>query len=177
MKKVIINISIIITFLIIYFLQANFFTWFRIAGIMPNLFIIFVLYIGLFMGKSMGLIYGVIFGIILDLFIGRNVGITSITLGLIGLAGGIFDKNFSKDSRIIIMAMVAVSTLICETGNYILNILILNIQIEILSFIKIMLLEIFYNVLITIVIYPIMQITGYNVEDEFKENKILTRYF
>ena len=72
MKKIIINISLIIIFLILYFLQINFFTWFKIAGVMPNLFIILVLFIGLFAGKVMGVTYGLIFGILLDLFVGKK---------------------------------------------------------------------------------------------------------
>ena len=144
---------------------------------MPNLFIILILYIGLFMGKSMGLVYGVLYGLFLDLIIGKRIGISSITLAGIWIAGGIFDKNFSKDSRIIIMAMVAIATMICEAGNYFLGIIILKNSIEIIEFLKLVLIETVYNVLITIILYPIMQSTGYNVEDEFKESKILTRYF
>ena len=48
MKKLVINIFLILTIFIIYFLQSNFFTWFNIAGIMPNLFVVIVLFIGLF---------------------------------------------------------------------------------------------------------------------------------
>lgn len=177
MKKIIINICLWLVFLVVYFLQLNFFSWFRIAGVMPNLFIILILYIGLFMGKSMGLVYGVLYGLFLDLIIGKRIGISSITLAGIGIAGGIFDKNFSKDSRIIIMAMVAIATMIYEAGNYFLGIIILKNSIEIIEFLKLVLIETIYNVLITIILYPIMQSTGYNVEDEFKESKILTRYF
>ena len=57
MKKVLIHISLIITFIIIYLLQAIFFSGFTIAGIMPNIFIILMLYIGLYMGKTQGIIY------------------------------------------------------------------------------------------------------------------------
>ena len=45
------------------------------------------------------------FGILLDLFIGKKVGISAIMLGIVGLIGGIFDKNFSKESRISIILM------------------------------------------------------------------------
>ena len=71
MKKVIINIVLILTFFIIYFLQANFFSWFNIAGIMPNLFVVLALFIGLFTNRTMGTIYGVLTGLILD-FVIRN---------------------------------------------------------------------------------------------------------
>ena len=45
------------------------------------------------------------------------------------------------------------------------------------TFIQILLIETLYNVLITIVIYPLMQNVGYKIEEEYKGNKILTRYF
>ncbi|MCI8655329.1 MAG: rod shape-determining protein MreD [Clostridia bacterium] len=178
MKKVLINLAIIVVFLIIYFLQANFFTWFKIAGIMPNLFIILILFIGMFMGKIYGLIYGVVFGILIDIFIGKSIGITSIMLAIVGIIAIIFDKNFSKDSRIAIMIIVAISTIIYESGGYILsNILLGTIDIEIIEFIKILLIEVIFNVILTIIIYPIMQLVGYDIEEEFKGSKILTKYF
>lgn len=57
MKKILIHIGLIITFIIIYLLQSIFFSGFTIAGIMPNIFIILMLYIGLYMGRTMGIIY------------------------------------------------------------------------------------------------------------------------
>jgi len=177
MKKVFINIAIIISFIFIYVLQANFFTWFKIAGVMPNLFVILMLYIGLFMGKASAITYGVIFGILIDIFIGRRLGITPIMLVVTGLIGDLLDKNFSKDNRITVMSMVAICTIIYEIGVYILNYFVLNINIEIISFIKILSIETIYNVILTIIIYPIMQLTGDEVEKQYKGKKILTRYF
>lgn len=177
MKKVIINIAIIISFIFIYLLQANFFTWFKIAGVMPNLLVILMLYIGLFMGRNSAVTYGVIFGILIDIFISRRIGITSIMLATIGVLAHIFDKNFSKDNRITVMAMVSIATIIYEIGTYILSYAILNINVEILAFIQILFVETIYNVILTIIIYPIMQLTGYDIEEEYKGNKILTRYF
>ena len=100
MKKIFINIAIIISFIFIYILQANFFTWFKIAGVMPNLLIILMLYIGLFMGRTPAIAYGITFGMLIDIFIGRKLGITSIALAIIGVISDIFDRNFSKDNRI-----------------------------------------------------------------------------
>ena len=64
MKKVLINILLIVAFVIIYLLHQNLFTWFKIAGVMPNMFIIFILFIGLFYNKIAGVSYGIIFRII-----------------------------------------------------------------------------------------------------------------
>lgn len=144
---------------------------------MPNLFVILVLFIGLFYNKIAGTIYGIVFGILLDLFVGRKVGITAIMLGTIGLIGGIFDKNFSKESRMTIIVMVIVSTFIYETGAYLVGLPIYGYSLEMVEFIKILLIEILYNIIITIIFYPLIQKFGYKIEEEFKGNKILTRYF
>lgn len=177
MKKVLSIVGIIFTFFLIYFLQANFFSWFTIAKIKPNLFIIFVLFIGLFAGKKIGVILGFFFGVILDLLIGRTVGITGILLSTIGFLGEYFDKNFSKESRFTIMLMVFGSTIFYEICLYVFYIFRLGLQFEIYSFLKILLIESIYNVIIVVIVYPIIQKLGYAIENTFKVKTILTRYF
>lgn len=177
MKKTIINISLITTAIIIYFLQANFFTWFNIAGIMPNLFILFVLFIGLFGTRTMGTVYGLVVGLILDLILGVKIGVNSIGLGLIGFLSAIFDKNFSKDSRMTIMVMGMVATVTFEVLSYGLNSMLLSTNVEIINFCRILLIEVIYNLILTIILYPAIQKFGYYIENEYKGNKILTRYF
>ncbi len=177
MKKTLINIGLIFTFLFIYFLQSNLFTWFKIAGVMPNMFIIFTLFIGLYAHKYMGVTYGIIFGILIDLFISKKVGITAIMLGSIGIMGAILDKNFSKENRITIILMVSIATLVFEIGAYILSFFVYKNNIQIWPFIQILLIECLYNALITIILYPLIQIIGNKIEEIFKGNKVLTRYF
>ena len=177
MKKVLIHIGLIITFIIIYILQTIFFSEFTIAGVMPNIFIILMLYIGLYMGRTMGIIYGIIYGIFIDLWIGKNIGITSIALALIGLISGILDKTFSKDNRLIVILMGIICTIIYEVIFYFMQYMVFDINVEILSFINILLVEAVYNVIIVIIIYPLMKMTGYEIENEVKGDKILTRYF
>lgn len=177
MKKTIINIGLILTAILLYILQANFFNWFNIAGVMPNLFVIFVLFIGLFGNKIMGTIYGLIIGLLLDLIIGTKVGINMICLGLIGFLATIFDKNFSKDSRMTIMVMTIAATVIFEVLSYLLNYIIVVINVEIFNFVKILAVEVIYNLILTIILYPLMQKFGYYIENEYKGNKILTKYF
>ena len=177
MKKLTINIFLVIATFIIYFLQANFFNWFTISGVMPSLFVIFVLFIGLFSNRIMGVIYGVAIGAILDLLIGTQIGINAVGLGIIGFLAATFDKNFSKDSRATIMFMVLGATLIYEVLIYILNYIVFSTNIEIINFIKILSIEIIYNLIIVIILYPLIQGFGYSIENEYKGNKILTRYF
>lgn len=177
MKKAISIILLILVFFIIYFIQSNFFTWFTIWGVQPNLFIIYILFIGLFAGKKLGLIFGIIFGFYIDVVIGRQIGISGIMLGIIGIIAEYLDKNFSKESRITIMLMIAGSTIIYEVGCYIFNVISLGTIVEIISFSKILLIEVLYNIIITIILYPLIQKLGHILEETFKTKNILTRYF
>ncbi len=144
---------------------------------MPNLFIIYVLFIGLFASRTMGTIYGVATGVMLDLLLGEQVGINAVTLGMVGFLAGVFDKNFSKDSRMTIMLMVFGSTLLVEVLNYLLKYIFLAINVEIVNFLRILAIEIVYNLILAIILYPLIQKAGYYIENEYKGNKILTRYF
>ena len=177
MKKVLIHIELIIIIFVIYFLQSNFFNWFTISGIMPNLFVVFVLFVGLFASKMMGTVYGMIIGLILDVLFRQRIGISFIALGLVGFLATVFDKNFSKGSRMTIMLMVAGLTLLYESIIYFANYFVLGTTLEIIPFLKILTIEIIFNLLLTIIIYPLLQKYGYYLENEFKGNKILTRYF
>lgn len=100
MKKGIAISILIITFIMIYFLQLNFFSWFTIARVMPNLFVIFILFIGLYSGARMGMTFGIIFGIMID-FLGnsmiRRIGNCSRSDWL--YAEGILKKTFQKIAK------------------------------------------------------------------------------
>lgn len=177
MKKFLIHVGLILTFIVIYLIQTIFFTHFTIAGIMPNVFIILMLYIGLYMGRTMGVIYGSIYGILIDIWVGKSLGLTSVALALVGILGGLFDKTLSKDSRLTVLLMGAICTIIYEIVLYFFNYMFFKINIEIYSFLKILFIETIYNVLLIIIVYPLMKATGYEIENEIKGDRILTRYF
>ena len=173
MKKSKAILTIFVLFLIVYFLQANFFTWFNIGGIMPNLFVILVLFIGLFASQKLG----IFIGLIIDTIVGKGIGFSSLFLALIGLLGEYFDKNFSKDSKITIILMGVIATSFYEVGMYIVNIAKYGAQVEIGKFLFILLIENIFNSLLIIIFYPLMKKVGYYLEDVFKKKQLLTRYF
>lgn len=73
--------------------------------------------------------------------------------------------------------MVIFSTTIYEILKYIMNIFILDFYVDVWMFIKILLVEILYNILLTIIFYPLIKKSGYYIENIIKGNAILTRYF
>lgn len=85
MKKILSIFIIFLVFVFIYFLQSNFFSWFNIAGVKPNLFIILVLFIGLFLGKIYGITWGIVIGLLIDFFISSAIGINAISLAVAGI--------------------------------------------------------------------------------------------
>lgn len=68
------------------------------------------------------------------------------------------------------------TTLICEIIAYIYKI-INGASIEVLAFFKIVLIEIIFNLMIIIIIYPLIRKLGEKLEQVFNEDKILTKYF
>ncbi len=177
MKKTLTIVVLFIIFVIIYFLQSNFFNWFNIAGVKPNLFVILVLVIGLFTNKRLALPLAIIFGLILDFTIGIRIGICAIMLGSIAYLGTYLNKNFLKDSRIHIMLMTAIATLIYEIGIYLFKIILLQSSLEILAFLKILLIEIAFNVILIIILYPTIQALGNALEKIFVKEKTLSNYY
>ena len=177
MKKVTITLALIVTFFIIFYLQANVFQLFTIAGVMPNLFVIFVLVVSLSSNTTIGIFSGVISGLIIDLVYSKNIGITAVMLCLVGYLGAYFDRNFSKENKITIIIMSALATILFEFGYYILNSVMVGFDMEIFYFIKILLIEVLYNILLVILFYPLIQKAGYTMDRAFKKNNILTRYF
>lgn len=177
MKKAFVIILFFMVFLLIYFLQSNFFSWYNIAGIKPNMFIIFVLFIGLYLGKNYGLAMGVIFGIFLDLFIGKRIGLNGIALGISGMIGGILDKSFSKESRITSMFMAMAVTILCEVINYTLQIILIEAVPIFSEFMYIIIIEAIYNAILVIILYPLIQKLGNKTEEIFTENKSLIKYY
>ena len=177
MRKTGMAICFILIFIIIYLLQANLFSWFNLAGVKPNLFVILVLTIGLFAGKGIGITFGIFLGFILDLLMGKSIGISITMLGVIGFIGGYLSRNFSKDSRVTMITMIAITTFIYEIGIITLDFFINQTEIGIWYLIKNLLIEVIYNSIITIIIYPLIIKFGYKVEETFVKNRMFTRYF
>ena len=75
------------------------------------------------------------------------------------------------------MLMTFGSTIIFEVITYFLNYVLFSINVEVFRFISILLVEAIYNVILIIILYPLIQKFGYYIENEYKGNRILTRYF
>lgn len=171
---IVIGIILFIVFQFIYFLQVNIFPMIPIAGVSPNLFVIFILIIGLYGNSFLAISYGIICGIWIDVLYGEIVGISSAMLCLIGFIATWFDTLWSKDEKISIIIMVILSTLIFELGGYFIKSIVLSFQIEMLSFLKILFCEELYNTILIIIFFGLIKKLGYIMERKLKRNNMYT---
>jgi len=75
------------------------------------------------------------------------------------------------------MFMGIFATLICELVAYLIQIIVFNLSIEILPFIKIITIETLYNTILIILLYPLIEKAGDLLEKTFKGKSILTKYY
>ena len=176
LKKVISILVAFLMFFIIYFLQLNFFNWFNIAGVKPNLFIVLILCIGLFMGKRVAIPLGFVIGMYIDLLTKGVVGVSAISFCLIGFVASFFKKNFSKDGKITFLLMVGIGTFIYELVICAFSVAKNLSGMQIFGCIKILFIEVLFNVLLTIILYPLICKIGELLDDVFGVKKIKTRY-
>ncbi len=177
MKKFKSFLILLLLFLIIYFLQFNFFTWFNIRGIMPNLFVVFTLFVGIFIGQRIGIAVGLFVGIVIDVIIGKQVGFTGIALGIVGYVGELLDKNFDKNNLLTLLAMVAIVTFGYELVNMFYIIVRNGLNFNIFIFLIMIIVEVLFNVLLVMIFYPLIKKIGHYFEEVFKVKRVLTRYY
>lgn len=177
MKKFKSFLILLLLFLIIYLLQFNFFTWFNIRGIMPNLFVVFTLFVGIFIGQRIGIAVGLFVGIVIDVIIGKQVGFTGIALGIVGYVGELLDKNFDKNNLLTLLAMVAIVTFGYELVNMFYIIVRNGLNFNIFIFLIMIIVEVLFNVLLVMIFYPLIKKIGHYFEEVFKVKRVLTRYY
>lgn len=157
--------------------DLNFFTWFNIRGIMPNLFVFFTLFVGIFIGQRIGIAVGLFVGIVIDVIIGKQVGFTGIALGIVGYVGELLDKNFDKNNLLTLLAMVAIVTFGYELVNMFYIIVRNGLNFNIFIFLVMIVVEVLFNVLLVMIFYPLIKKIGHYFEEVFKVKRVLTRYY
>ena len=125
----------------------------------------------------MGMGVGIIAGLLLDLLIGKTIGITAIMLGAVGIISGYLEKDFSKDSKITVMLMTMGITFAYEIILYLISTIRFGADLEMLIFLRRVGIEMVYNAILIIILYPLIQTAGNALEATFKERNTMTKYY
>jgi len=156
MKSFYIYLIVLIVFLLTIFLQINVFSIFTLVGTAANLGIILVTAIGLMTGEERGSILGGVFGFLIDIVEGKALGVYMLSYILLGYFTGRVGKDFSKENRTTLVAMVGVSTLVFEVFYYFFNILLYRMDLTPFYFAMEVGKEVVYNMLLAIIFFKFL---------------------
>ncbi|MCI5621447.1 MAG: rod shape-determining protein MreD [Lachnospiraceae bacterium] len=148
-RKILVTIIIIVCFL----LQSTVFQTLSFASISPNLLIIVIASFGFMRGSKEGMVIGFFCGLLVDIFFAEYLGFYTLLHMYIGWANGFFKKHFFPDDIALPMVLISCSDLIYNLAIYFFRFLFRSRFSFGYYLIHIMIPEIVYTLLISIVVY------------------------
>lgn len=143
------------------------------AGIKPNIIILMTVLIGYRYGKIPGILMGFLTGLLLDMTEGEILGYFALLYLLVGYLNGFANKFYHKDHTLVPLFLIAVSDLSLNLMIYISSYLVRNRLDFLYYFIRIILPELIYTIVISALIYKaldfIFQLLDYR-KPEVKED-------
>ncbi len=162
----------IFSILITYVLQVSAFAYLEIAGTKPNLLLMLTCITGFTMGERMGLAEGFFAGLLLDLMAGGRVGFTALVYMYAGVLNGFFYKDYVKEELFLPMGLVALSTFVYEFLYYVFYFLLQN-KLRLSYYLtRIIIPEVIYTVLITLLAYVFIYFIARKVEQSKKRRTV-----
>lgn len=136
-----------------FILQCTLFQAFSFASISPNLLIVAVSSFGFMRGRKEGMWIGFFSGLLLDLFFGSVIGFYALVYAYIGYVNGFFRKRFFPDDIKLPLILIAASDLSYNMLVYFFLFFLRGRFRFGYYFLHIMLPELVYTILVTIVLY------------------------
>ncbi len=152
LRKIIVAAFIMICFI----LQCSVFTSLAFAGIVPNLLIVLTSSFGFMRGEKEGLVIGFFCGLLNDIFFGGFLGFYALLMMYIGYLNGKFCKIFYPEDIKLPLALIVISDLSYGIICYVLTFMLRGRFHFSYYFTHIILPEVLYTILITLLLYPLM---------------------
>ncbi|MCR5502846.1 MAG: rod shape-determining protein MreD [Lachnospiraceae bacterium] len=153
MKHVIPAIFILITGFV---LQTALFSRISFGGIVPNILVLLAAAYGFMYGDKAGLFMGFFGGLMADVFFGSFLGLNAVILMYIGYLNGKFNRFYYEEDIKLPLVLIVVSDL-AYGGLYYFVMFLLRGRFDLkYYFMKIMLPELVYTVLVALVYYPLL---------------------
>lgn len=156
--------------LLCFLLETTIFQNLALASVIPNTLIIITSSFGFMRGKKEGLLIGFACGLLKDIMCGDLVGFYALVYMLIGYANGFFKSVFYDEDIKLPLALIAASELLYSLIIYV-CMFMLNSDFNFgYYFGHIIMPELVYTILITIVLYQIILHTNRMLEEEEKRS-------
>ena len=150
------KLAVFLIIMVCFLLQSTLFQSLSFASISPNLLIVVTSSFGFMRGRKEGMWIGFFSGLILDIFFGSVIGFYALIYAYIGYVNGFFRKRFFPDDIKLPLILIAASDLSYNILVY-LFLFFLRGRLRIgYYFLNIMLPELVYTILVTIVLYFII---------------------
>lgn len=147
------KLAVFLIITVCFLLQSTLFQSLSFASISPNLLIVVTSSFGFMRGRKEGMWIGFFSGLILDIFFGSVIGFYALIYAYIGYVNGFFRKRFFPDDIKLPLILIAASDLSYNILVY-LFLFFLRGRFRIgYYFLNIMLPELVYTILVTIVLY------------------------
>ena len=167
------TITMTLLILITFILQSTVFQSLSIASIVPNLLLILTVSFGFMRGKKEGILVGFFCGILIDIFYGNLLGFYALIYMYIGYLNGFLCKVYYDEDVKVPMILTAISDLAYGFAVYGLQFMLRG-RLHVMNYVwHIMLPEMIYTVLITVIIYrPLYRLNHWLTEREWEGPKL-----
>lgn len=149
----------------LYLLQTTMFSHIAIAGIKPNIIIPLVVLIGYKYGRTSGMIMGFFVGLLFDFIEGDYIGYYTMIYLLMGYFVGFCNKLYNNDSTLIPLGLIASSDFVLNFFVFVTRFLLRNRLDLTYYFVRIILPELIYTVVVAIFLYKPMDYLYMRIEN------------
>lgn len=153
MKRTIVYIVLILA---AFLLQSSVFSFFALAGILPNLLIILTASIALIRGRSEGCVVGFFCGLLMDITAGSYLGVNALIFLVIGYLLGFLHQIYYEEDITLPLILIGLADLIYGVSTYCLTFLIRGRFHFLYYLLHIILPELVYTVIVAIVAYRLI---------------------
>lgn len=161
-RKIITGVFIIAALL----LQSTVFGRLSFAGIRPNLLIVITASLGFMRGRKEGMAVGFVCGLLADVLWGELIGFYALIYTVIGYLNGTFRRLFYEDDIKLPLLLIGISDLIYSVIVYV-CLFMLQGDFDFSFFLThVILPELVYTILITLVLYQIILYVNRRLEKE-----------
>ena len=164
------KLSIAAIIIACFLLQSTIFKVLSFGSISPNLLVIVTASFGFMRGRKEGLWVGFFCGLLIDLFFGTYLGIYTLIYVYIGYVNGMFRKFFYPEDVKLPMLLISASDLVCNMIIYV-QLFLFRGKFDLpYYFLHIMLPELIYTILVTLVLYFVILKINQKLEDVEKRS-------
>lgn len=169
MRRLIFYIAMIF---LVYFFQTGIFTHLALGGIVPNLFIICTVSIGMIRGKKEGCLIGFFFGILMDTLFSIYFGFYALVFSVIGYLAGFVQQIFYEEDMTLPIVIIGAADLIYGVVIYLFGFLSRGRMDFLFYFRKIILPEMIYTLIIAVFLYGLIGWINQKIEIKGSEKRI-----